>query len=228
MFRPWSVLIFCSLAIGGCASTAPETEGLIFRSDHWPVVAEAGFVVAPVAGVNVLNESAEPTALFTREFFAALEQALPGTPLVSPGEMYSRLSGAGENAHARIRSLLRRLVREEDLDETELATISREVQHRYLLIAWIDEGVAEGIHKTNLDDYAAFGPGMDVHRYSTDELHGRATAVLVDLQENEVISRGVVDYESLGLEDADGGTAREVQRTRNSAAIQLANLMTGL
>jgi hypothetical protein len=228
VFRPCPILILGILALGGCAATAPNPEAVLFRSDHWPEVVEAGFVVAPVAGVNVLNEVAEPTAFFTGEFFAALQQSLPGTPLVSPDEVFSILSGAGENAHARLRSLQRRLVREEKLDPVELATISRELQHRYLLMAWMDEGVAEGIHRTDLDDYRAFDDSMEVHRFPTEELHGHITAVLLDLQTNELILRGEVDYESVGLEDSDGGIQSEAMRARASAAIRLADLMTRL
>ena len=228
MLRPWSALIFITLVVGACAATAPEPEHARFYAEEWPGIAEAGFAVAPIAGVNLLDSSPAAAEFFTDEFYATLQQSLPGTRLTSPDEMYSLLSLSGDDAQARFRSLQRRVVREQEFDLDELAAISRDLQHRYILLGWIDEGVAEGIHKTNLDDFRAFNYSMGVHRYPTEELHGRAIAIMVDLLEGKVVIHRTVDYESAGMTGAEGEVRREVERTRAAAAIRLADRVTSV
>jgi hypothetical protein len=199
----------------------------VFYEQEWPNIVEAGFAVAPVAAVNLLDESPAAAGFFTDEFYNTLQQSLPGTRLSSPDEMFSSLSLVGDNAHARFRSLRRRVVREQEFVPAELAAISRDIEHRYVLVGWMDEGVGEGIHKTNLDDFRAFNYSMGVHRYPTEELHGRAIAIMVDLQEARVIMHRTVDYESSGLAGTDREIRREVERTRAGAAIRLADMVTG-
>ena len=206
MLRRWPALILSTLVVGACAATAPEPDHTRFYMEEWPDIVETGFAVASVAAVNLQDESPAATSFFSDEFYNTLQQSLPGTRLTSPDEMFSSLSLVGDDAHARLRSLRRRVVREQEFVPEELAAISRDLQHRYILIGWMDEGVGEGIHKTNLDDFRAFNYSMGVHRYPTEELHGRAIAIMVDLQGGRVVMHRTVDYESAGLTGTDRET----------------------
>lgn len=70
---------------------------------------------------------------------------------------------------------------------------------------------------------------MDVfgmRRFAYEEVQGRATAVVLDLWENEVLWRGAADYSTARLYGDDGAIRRELDKTRAAAANRLAEFMS--
>ena len=92
----------------------------------------------------------------------------------------------------------------------------------------MQEGVSEGIDDTAYDDYGTVQSGEDVRRFAYEKVHGRATAVVVDLWENEVLWRGAVDYATARLYGDDGGILKELDRTRADASVRLAEYFSQL
>ena len=213
------------LLLAGCAATTPPTDGVQFRSDHWSLAAESGFAVSPMAANALVTDTAEAAALFTNEFYAALQISLPGKILTSPIETLHRLDAIGGGAHTRFRSLRAKLYRNEQLIPEETAAISRDVQHRYLLVGWLEEGESEGFQGYQ---YRVPGAGQYetvVHGLTYAEIHGRATAVVLDLWANEILWRGVAEYKTGQLYGDDSEIREELDRARASGAITLADYL---
>jgi hypothetical protein len=216
------------LYLGACGVTAPPPEGILSRSENYFRAIDEGLGVAPVGGVTLVTDAAEATALFTNEFYSALVGFLPHTPLTSPGTILYRQKRGGEAAQVRLRSVRRALILGEEMGADDLASVSRDLEHRYLLVSWIDEGVTEGIQETNFDDYGTVDNSMEVRRFTWEEVKGRAEAVVLDLLENEIIWRGVVQYKTARNYGEDGGIRMELDRTRANAAIRLAEYVAQL
>lgn len=214
-----------TLLLAGCATTSAPTDGIQFRSENWPLAADSGFAVAPsvaVAGVNDPGEAAEAAVLFTNEFYAALLVSLPGASLRSPAQTLGMLDATGGNARARLQSLRRDLYRDTALVPEELASISRDVQHRFLLVGWLDEGVSE---ETKGGGYEFDSSGRAVRPLTYNLVEGRATAVVLDLWVNEVLWRGAVNYKANRVDGNADTIRKELNRTRVSAAIRLADFV---
>ena len=220
--------MFAIQLLGACGVTAPPPEGILFRSENFFRAIEDGFVVAPVGGITLVTERAATIALFTNEFHAALVDALPGTVLTSPEKTLYLQSRAGEEAQSRFHALMRQIVRGDSLLDEELALVSGDIQHRYLLVSWMHESVIEGIQDTNYDDYGTVDNSMEVRRFTYEEVKGRVEAVVVDLQGNEILWRGAVYYTTARHYGEDGGIRKELERTRALAAVRLANYVAQL
>ena len=214
--------------LGACGATSPPPEGILFRSENFFRAIEDGFVVAPAGGGTLVTERAAAIAFFTNEFYSGLSDALPGTPLTSPEKTLYLQSRGGEEARSRFMALLGQLTRGEPLVDEDLAAVSRDVQHRYLLMSWMNEDVSEGIQDTNFDDYGTVDNSMEVRRFTYEEVNGRVEAVVLDLQENEILWRGAADYKTARLYGEDGGIRKELERTRALAAVRLANYVAQL
>lgn len=217
--------LLLTVSLTGCAATRRAPDGIIFRSENWYLAAEQGFVVAPVLGVRVVTDPSEVSASFTNEFHLAVITAMPGTPLVSPEKALHMLDTGGEEAQERFRSLRMQLLRGELPPAGELTAIGMDLQHRYLLVGWMIEGVDEGIQQVQYDDYGTVNNSIDVRRFTYEQVNGRATAVVLDLWEAEELWRGIVDYETARLYGEDGGIRRELDRTRAAAAVRLADYL---
>ena len=228
MTRRFFAVVGAVLFLGACGVTAPPPEGILFRSENYFRAVDEGLIVAPVAGLTLVTDAAEATAFFTNEFFSALTGTLPDTPLTSPGTTLYLQEREGEDAQARFRALRQALIEREELVAGELAAISRDLEHRFLLVSWIDEEVSEGIQETNFDDYGTVDNSMEVRRFTYEEVKGRAEAVVLDLRENVVLWRGAVEYKTARLYGEDGGIRKELERTRATAAIRLAEYVAQL
>lgn len=212
--------------LGACASAKPVTDGVLFRADSWSGVLDAGFAVSPIVAAHPVEGGTDATATVTREFFLAMQGSSPGTPLMGPDSVYSALEAIGPAAHARLRALRRATYREDPLDPGPLARLRTDLGQRYLLVGWMDEGTAEGVQSTVKDDFTAFQYQMHVHGYSTEELQGRVTAIVVDLEQAQVVWRGSVPYLSGWLDWDDPVKAEaEIHRTRAAAVVELASLL---
>ena len=218
------LILTCSgiLLLASCAATKPPPDGIQFRSDNWSLAAESGFAVAPFAAIPGVADPAETAALFTNEFYSALLVSLPGTVLTSPSETLHRLNATGNDAHSRFRSLRRKLYRHQELVPEQLASISRDVQHRYLLVSWLDEGVSAGVQGGydvyHLGHHEVVGGG-----YTYEEVTGQASAVVLDLWVNEILWRGMVRYKTDLLDWNEGEVRKGLNLTRTAAAIRLAD-----
>jgi hypothetical protein len=196
------------LFLTGCTATKPPPDGIQFRSDSWSLAAESGFAVAPFAAIPGIADPAEAAALFTNEFYAALLVSLPGTALTSPSETLGRINATGDDARSRIRS-------------EKLASISRDVQHRYLLVSWLDEDVSEGV-QGGYDVYHRGQHEVVAGGYAYEEVKGQASAVVLDLWVNEILWRGMVLYETDLREGNEDDVRGKLDRTRTAAAVRLA------
>lgn len=214
------------LLLGACATANPASEGVLFRASDWPEVLDQGMAVSALVAAHPITDGLEGANEFTREFVVALQGTAPGTPITGPDEVFARLDRIGPAAHSRLRAVRRSAYRETELDPGPLAALAGELDRRYLLVGWMDEGTAEGLQKTVKDDLNAFSYQMDVHSYSTEEIHGRATAVVLDLLEARAVWRGAVEYGSQWLDwDDPVGARAEIRRTRAAAAVDLAALL---
>jgi hypothetical protein len=209
------------LFLTGCTATKPPPDGIQFRSDSWSLAAESGFAVAPFAAIPGIADPAEAAALFTNEFYAALLVSLPGTALTSPSETLGRINATGDDARSRIRSLRRKLYQNQKLAPEKLASISRDVQHRYLLVSWLDEDVSEGV-QGGYDVYHRGQHEVVAGGYAYEEVKGQASAVVLDLWVNEILWRGMVLYETDLREGNEDDVRGKLDRTRTAAAVRLA------
>ena len=225
MARFLLVIVVLGTCLGGCASTAPKTDSDLIDPDGWSEMLVTGLAVAPVAGANVITGSADAAAFFSDELDAALRNALPGTPVVSSDEVYARLAESGADAEARLRSLRRRLVRELDLDADELAAIAGDIDERFLLVVFMDEGAVDGVQRTKLDDLEAFSYSMDTHGYPTGELRGHANGFLLDLQTATLVWETNVEYQSENLATAQEDARRVIEQTRADAVFRLSEAL---
>jgi hypothetical protein len=207
--------------LAACSSNAPDTRSDLLDPDGWSTMLTTGIAVAPVAGSTVVSGSSAAAAFFSDELDAALRNALPGTPIISSDEVYARLEDAGDNAHARLRSLRRRLVRDLELDVDELTAISRDIDERFLLVVLTDEGAVEGLQRTQLDDLQAFSYSMGTHAYPTGELRGQAIGFLIDLDSAARVWEARVSYESENLASRQSDAAKVIEDTRSDAIFRL-------
>ena len=209
--------------LAGCVATTMPLDGTQFRSENWSLAAESGFVVSPPVAIPGVVDPVEAAALFTNEFYSALLISLPGTRLTSPSQTLDMLNATGSDAHARFRALRRKLYRNEDLGSEELASISRDVQHRFVLVGWFDERVSQ---ETQGGGYSIVHQEQgDVELFTYEQVNGRATAVVLDLWVNEILWRGMVDYKTNRVDDDGGGLREELDLTRIGAAIRLADCL---
>jgi len=203
------------------ADEAPS-DGIEFRADNWSLVVESGFTVAPASAIPDISNPAEAAALFTNEFYDALLIALPETPLKSPYQTLQKLDAAGGSAHARVQSLRRRLYSEKDLTPEELAAISRDLEDRYLMVSWFEEAASDGVQGVRVTTPGGGQYETTEYGPTYSEVAGQATGVVIDLWMNEILWRGVAHYTTERLYVKDGEAESEVDRTRASAAIRLA------
>jgi hypothetical protein len=220
--RIWTLAV---VLLVGCASTAKIPDGVEFRSENWFRAAESGFVVAPTSAVHVVEDAGIASADFTNHFYPALLTTLPGTELISPDLTLYRLeSGDREGLHhfVAVRSSLAEGL---EPDAQTLVALSRDLEHRYLLVSWLEESISEGIDDTAYDDYTTVQHGEEVRRYAYEKVDGRARAVVLDLWEDEVLWRGSVEYQTAQLYGSDGSIRGELERARGAAAIRLAECL---
>jgi hypothetical protein len=203
----------------------PDTNSELEDPDAWTAMLETGLAIAPVAGANVVTASVDASVFFADELHDRLATALPGTPVTRSGVIFGRLEDRGPDAHARLRSLRRHLVREEPLDASELASLGQDIGERFLLVVLMDEGAIDGVQRTKLDDYRAFSYSMDTHGYPTGELRGLALGFLLDLREASRVWRAEVKYESKNLATAGKNTERLIAETRANAALRLSEAL---
>lgn len=215
-------MILVSLLAAGCSAGAPPPETTPIERELWHSVLDSGLAVAPVAGVKVLGGSADVMSFVGEEVHAVLQARLPGTRVESPVEVHAKLSSSGENAHARLRSIRRRIVRQSGLDAGELQSLATEIDERFILLAWMDEGTEEGLHETNLDDLEAFNYSIEVHRFPTGAMRGRIHGNLLDLVRGQEIWSTTVEYEAEGLDGPTAASRRIVTQSRGDAAGRLA------
>ena len=220
-------LLLLILGASGCGSSAPEPPATAMDHEAWAALADRGLALAPVAGVQVLASSPDAPSFFADELHISLQAALLGINVAPPDDVFARLEAAGPDAQARMRSLRRRLIREEDLVAAECSGLAQELGERFLFVTFLDEGSEEGLYRMNLDDYQAFEYDMKVHEYSTDELHGIARGFVVDLEEGRWVWRQDIEYLSEGLESAGSASRRLIERTRADAAFRLAEALAG-
>jgi hypothetical protein len=222
----WIRPVLLLLALAGCTATAQIPDGVEFRSENWYQAIESGFAVAPTSALQTVTEPTDATAKFTNHFHLGLLTSLPGTSLVSPSTTLYRLETDGEQAFGHFHAARRALAEGQPTDRADLLALSRALEHRYLLLSWIDEGVAEGIDDMVHDVYSSVESSEDVRRFAYEEVQGRATAVVLDLWENEVLWRGAADYSTARLYGDDGAIRRELDKTRAAAAQRLAGFMS--
>lgn len=218
-------LLLAAGTLSACSSSVPDTSSELDDPDAWATMQDTGLAIAPVAGANVVTASVDAAVFFADELHGRLEIALPGTPVTPSGVIFGRLEDEGPDAHSRLRSLRRRLVREEALDVPELAALGQDVRERFLLVVFMDEGAIDGVQRTKLDDYRAFSYSMDTHGYPTGELRGVAVGFLLDLQEANRVWRGEVEYESTNLATAGKNARRLIDETRADAALRLSEAL---
>lgn len=227
--KPWSALVLAALlGLTGCASTARIPDGIQFRSENWFRAVESGFVVAPTSGVQTVSDPADAAAVFTNHFYPALMVSLPGSELVAPEPCLYRLRKAGDAAMERFGAVRQALVDGTDPDQEVLSALSADLEHRYLLVSWINEGLSEGIDDTAYDDYTTVRHSEDVRRFAYEKVQGRATAVVLDLWENEVLWRGAADYQTARLYGDDGAIREELAKARGAGAVRLAEYFSQL
>jgi len=224
--RSWLIVILVMMpalvAVSACSRDKPGPESSVIAADNWNTLLSHGLAIAPVAGVNLVGGSPQTTSFVGGELHAALQALLPGTTVLAPDQTQALLSNAGAGAESRMRSIRRRLVRETPTQAGELTTIAQDLDQRFLLVVWMDEGLTDGLHKTNLDDLQAFDYSMDVHRFPTDELMGELRAVLLDLTAAHAIWDTVVEYGAEGLQAAEAQSRKVVARARGDAAARVA------
>jgi len=218
-------IVLSGALLGACSSTAPDTDSDLMDADGWATMLATGLAVAPVAGANVITGSADAAAFFSDELDQALRNALPGTPVTSSDEVYARLEASGANAQARLRSLRRRLVRDLDLDASELTALASDIDERFLLVVFMDEGSVDGVQRTKLDDLEAFSYSMETHGYPTGELRGQAIGYLLDLQLASRVWETNVKYESENLATAQRDAMRVIDETRADAVFRLSEAL---
>lgn len=211
-------IVFLCLLVTSCSphSEGPQHEPLspALRAD----LTASGVAIAPVAGVNIVGASPDVMGFVGEELFVTLQARLPGTPVIAPAGIYARLSARGADAHARLRALRRRVVREEALSTEEARVMATDLDERWLLVSWLDEGRTVGTHNMDLDDYEAFNYDIEVHRYPTGAMRGAFAAALVDLEAGLVVWRASLDYTAEGLDGATDSSRRIVTRARGDAA----------
>jgi hypothetical protein len=214
------------LVLAGCTATAQVPDGLEFRSENWYQAIESGFVVAPVWPVSAVTDPEAAAATFTSQFFVALNTSLPGTSLASPDDARYRLRKAGEETVDRADNVREALIAGQPVDPADLTELSRALEHRYLMMSWMEEGVDEGIDEMVHDVYSSVESSEDVRRFAYEKVTGRATAVVLDLWENEVLWRAAADYSTARLYGDDGAIRRELAKTREAAATRLAEFVS--
>jgi len=218
------------LLIASCATTTAPSDGVEFRSANWDNAIETGFAVTPVSAAPEITDSAEATAQFTNELYTGLQISLPQTAFVSPHQTLTRLDTVGRNAHSRLRSLRRDLYQNDVLDQENTAGVSRDLQSRYALLGWFEEVTQEitkggGFYSFGAGD-APPGSGTErtvVQPIKFEQVDGHAVAIVVDLQEAEVLWRGSVEYKTNQTENVKGAFEQELDRARADAAIRLAD-----
>ena len=218
--------------LGGCAPAQIPEDGTTFRAEGCDAALEEGFAITPLVAAPRIVDAREATALFTNEFFAALEAVLPGSDLDSPRQTLYRLDAQGSGAHARVRSLRRRLAQHESLDHEELRAIERVVRRRYVLVGWIEEATSE---VSSGGGYYSHGAG-DAPRGTSEraivtpltytQVTGTVVAVIVDLREDVILWSATIDYETDRGDGQTGDLEEGLERTRAAAAIRLAEQVT--
>ena len=222
---------FCVLAawiIAGCATNKAPADGTQFRADNWALVVDAGFAVAPPLAQPGVTRPAEAAALFANEFYAALLISMPRTQFKPPDQTLELLNESGAGAHARLRSLCGKLYRNDELVHEELVALSRDVQHRFLLVGWIEEEASEesaggGYYFYGHDNQRGSTESVPLAPLTYDEVNGQAVAVILDLWEDDVLWRGTVAYKTTRNDSEDDDIAEGLDRTRAAAAIRLAD-----
>ena len=119
----------------------------------------------------------------------------------------------------------RRLVRDLDLDQSELTAIANDIDQRFLLVVFMDEGSVDGVQRTKLDDLEAFSYSMETHGYPTGELRGQAIGYLLDLQSASRVWETNVKYESKNLATAQQDAMRVIDETRADAVFRLSEAL---
>lgn len=221
MGRSLLLIVLLGGILGACSSSVPGTRSDLMDPDGLSAMLKTGVGVAPVAATNVITGSADAAALFSDELDAALRNSFPGTPVTSSDDVYVRMEEAGNDSHARLRSLRRRLIRELELDARELASISGDVGERFLLVVFVDERTVDGVQRTELDDYRAFSYYMATHGQPTGELRGEAMGFLLDLESAKRVWKAHVEYQSENLTATEGDADRIIKEARADAAIRL-------
>jgi hypothetical protein len=226
------IMTMCALTIAigassalltGCGTSEAPTDGVEFQTEAWDYAIDGGFAVTPVAASHEIAEANEATALFTNEFFAALQTSLPETPLVSPHEALNRLTDDGHGSHEQLRSLRRVLRQNEQLDHEKLVAISRDLQHRFVLVGWFDEIASEGVRGAQaVGQFETTDYGL-----TWMKIDGQATVVVLDLWEDEILWRAFANYTTDRIYVKGDEFQAELDRTRIGAAVRLADQMSG-
>ena len=215
-----------SLALAGCSATAQVPEGIEFRSENWYRAAESGFVVAPSSTIQAVTDPTDAAVTFTNSFYPALRASLSGTTLASPDDMLYRVERANEEGVDLARKVRQALVEGQPTDPADLTALSRVIEHRYLMVSWIEESAVGGVDSDMVSSvYSSVGSSEDVRRFSHEKVEGRATAIVLDLWENEVLWRGAVNYGTAELYGNDGAIRRELEKARAEAGVRLAEFV---
>jgi hypothetical protein len=220
------VVVFGIGLAAGCSGPPPPKDDAAFHADNWPLAVEYGFAVAPTWAVPDISDPDEASALFTNALYDGMMSALPGTPLVAPHEALQKLKAGDSNAFARINSLGRQLYRGEDPGPGQLGAISRDLEHRFVMVSWFEETATKGIEGVQMITHPAGHTETTDHGLAYHHIEGQATGIVIDLGTGEVLWRAVANYDTDRLYVADGAVQTELDLTRAAAATRLGNLLT--
>jgi len=220
------LLLSLSLCLASCTGGTRPSDGIHIRSDDWPTAAAYGFAVSPIAANALVIDSAEAAASFTNGFYAALLVSMSGATLVSPSQTLGRLNAAGPDAHSRLRSVRAKLYQNDPIAPEVLRSLARDVQHRYLLVGWLEEGELESVQGQEISTPGGGTQNTVVHGFIYAEVDGLAAAVILDLQTSEIMWRGTATYDTGLLYGKEGENREQLDRTRAAAAMTLADYIS--
>lgn len=225
MLRRLSFWLF-PLLFAACAPRQTTEQGVLYRSHNFPLVLQSGVAVAPVAHADAVEDAAEIAAFLSNELTTALMVGWEAG-FVPPADVLNMITLQGEGGIARFREFREQRMNAKPLDEQDCTAMSRLIMHRYLLLTWVEEELAEGL-TDGAGDYTDLGFAKDVARLHYYRVLGQLNGVIIDLWEAETLWEGRALYQTTDVYSGATHGHEELAAARDRGVVDFVRLLSGL